>query len=125
MFQYKKYFTPLFLVLLLIESTDIIFAVDSIPAILAVTPDPYIVFTSNVFAILGLRSLYFALNGLMEMFEYIGFALSGILIFVGIKMVLSPFYHVSTGISVSVIVGMLLISVLASIYFTQITNHKK
>lgn len=115
----KKFFTPLFLVLIMIESTDIIFAVDSIPAILAVTPDPYIVFTSNVFAILGLRSLYFALNGLMEMFEYIGYALSGILIFVGTKMVITPFYHVPTTVSVAVIVLLLLISVLASIYFPK------
>lgn len=115
----KKYFTPLFLVLLMIESTDIIFAVDSIPAILAVTSDPYIVFTSNVFAILGLRSLYFALNGLMEMFEYIGYALSGILVFVGTKMVITPFYHVPTTVSVGVIISLLLISVLASIYFPK------
>lgn len=115
----KKYYTPLALVLIMIESTDIIFAVDSIPAILAVTPDPYIVFTSNVFAILGLRSLYFALNGLMEMFEYISFALSGILIFVGIKMIIGPFFHIPTSISVGIIVLMLGSSVLASIYFPK------
>lgn len=115
----KKYFTPLFLVLIMIESTDIIFAVDSIPAILAVTSDPFIVFTSNVFAILGLRSLYFALNGLMEMFEYIGYALSGILIFVGAKMVMTPFYHVPTTASVAIIVTLLVVSVLASIYFPR------
>lgn len=115
----KKYFTPLFLVLIMIESTDIIFAVDSIPAILAVTSDPFIVFTSNVFAILGLRSLYFALNGLMEMFEYIGYALSGILIFVGAKMVMTPFYHVPTTASVAIIVTLLAVSVLASIYFPR------
>jgi tellurite resistance protein TerC len=114
-----RYFTPLFLVLIMIESTDIIFAVDSIPAILAVTPDPFIVFTSNVFAILGLRSLYFALNGLMEMFEYISFALSGILIFVGIKMIITPFYHVPTSLSVGVIMTMLLTSVVASIYYPK------
>ncbi len=115
----KRFFTPLFLVLIMIESTDIIFAVDSIPAILAVTPDPYIVFTSNVFAILGLRSLYFALNGLMEMFEYIGFALSGILVFVGTKMVITPFYHIPTFISVAVIIVMLLSSIAASVYFPK------
>lgn len=115
----KKYITPLFLVLMMIESTDIIFAVDSIPAILSITPDPYIVFTSNVFAILGLRSLYFALNGLMDMFEYISYALSGILVFVGAKMVITPIYHIPTGISVAVIVTLLLISALASIYFPK------
>jgi tellurite resistance protein TerC len=118
----KKFLTPLFLVLIMIESTDIIFAVDSIPAILAVTPDPYIVFTSNVFAILGLRSLYFALNGLMEMFEYISFALSGILIFVGVKMIIGPYFHIPTSLSVAVIILMLGISVLASIYFPK--KHK-
>lgn len=115
----KRVLTPLFLVLIMIESTDIIFAVDSIPAILAVTPDPFIVFTSNVFAILGLRSLYFALNGLMEMFEYISFALSGILIFVGIKMIIGPFFHIPTSLSVAVILLLLGSSVLASIYFPK------
>lgn len=114
-----KHFTPLFLVLVMIETTDIIFAVDSIPAILAITPDPYIVFTSNVFAILGLRSLYFALNGIMEMFEYINYALSGILVFVGIKMIVAGWYHIPTIISISVILGLLTGSVLASIYFPR------
>jgi tellurite resistance protein TerC len=114
-----SHFTPLFLVLVMIETTDIIFAVDSIPAILAITPDPYIVFTSNVFAILGLRSLYFALNGIMEMFEYINYALSGILVFVGVKMIVAAWYHIPTIISVSVIIGLLLISVVASIYFPR------
>jgi tellurite resistance protein TerC len=118
-----RHFTPLFLVLVMIETTDIIFAVDSIPAILAITPDPYIVFTSNVFAILGLRSLYFALNGIMEMFEYINYALSGILVFVGIKMIVSGWYHIPTIISISVILGMLISSVVASIYFPR--KHKK
>lgn len=114
-----SHFTPLFLVLVMIETTDIIFAVDSIPAILAITPDPYIVFTSNVFAILGLRSLYFALNGIMEMFEYINYALSGILVFVGVKMIAAAWYHIPTLVSVGVIIGLLLISVVASIYFPR------
>lgn len=122
-FRIKKdgvwYFTPLFLVLVMIETTDIIFAVDSIPAILAITPDPYIVFTSNVFAILGLRSLYFALNGIMEMFEYINYALSGILVFVGVKMIIAAWYHIPTIVSVSVIVGFLVSSIVASIYFPR------
>lgn len=115
----QNYFTPLFLVLVMIETTDIIFAVDSIPAILAITPDPYIVFTSNVFAILGLRSLYFALNGIMEMFEYINYALSGILVFVGVKMIITPWYHLPTFLSVIVIFSLLLISVIASIYWPR------
>lgn len=114
-----RHFTPLFLVLIMIETTDIIFAVDSIPAILAITPDPYIVFTSNVFAILGLRSLYFALNGIMEMFEYINYALSGILVFVGVKMIIAPWYHFPTIVSVGIIIGFLVISVIASIYFPK------
>jgi tellurite resistance protein TerC len=114
-----RYLTPLFLVLMMIESTDIIFAVDSIPAILAITPDPYIVFTSNVFAILGLRSLYFALNGIMEMFEYINYALAGILVFVGVKMIIAFKYHVPTLVSVSVIFSFLIISIVASIYFPR------
>jgi tellurite resistance protein TerC len=115
----KSYFTPLFLVLVMIETTDIIFAVDSIPAILAITSDPYIVFTSNVFAILGLRSLYFALNGIMEMFEYINYALSGILVFVGVKMVIVSWYHVPTIVSVGVIFGFLITSIVCSIYFPK------
>jgi tellurite resistance protein TerC len=114
-----RHFTPLFLVLVMIETTDIIFAVDSIPAILAITPDPYIVFTSNVFAILGLRSLYFALNGIMEMFEYINYALSGILVFVGVKMIVAGWYHIPTMVSISVILGLLIASVVASIYFPR------
>ena len=114
-----KHFTPLFLVLIMIETTDIIFAVDSIPAILAITPDPYIVFTSNVFAILGLRSLYFALNGIMEMFEYINYALAGILVFVGIKMIIAKWYHVPTIVSVGIIFTFIITSVVASIYFPK------
>lgn len=118
-----RYFTPLFLVLIMIESTDIIFAVDSIPAILAITPDPFIVFTSNVFAILGLRSLYFAVNGIMEMFEYINYALSGILVFVGIKMLISSYVKVPTLLSVGVIFTFIIVSIVASIYFPK-KKHK-
>lgn len=82
----RRFATPLFVVLLLVETTDLIFAVDSIPAIIAITQDPFIVYTSNVFAILGLRSLYFALAGLMEMFHYLHYGLSAVLVFVGGKM---------------------------------------
>ena len=84
--------TPLFVSLLFVETTDLIFAVDSIPAILAITQDTFIVYTSNVFAILGLRSLYFALAGFMKLFHYLHYGLSAILIFVGIKMIISDFY---------------------------------
>jgi tellurite resistance protein TerC len=111
----KRWATPLLVVLLLIETTDVIFAVDSIPAILAVTRDPFIVYTSNIFAILGLRALYFALAGIMQLFHYLHYGLSVILVFVGVKMLISDFYKVPIGIALSVIAGILLISVVASI----------
>jgi len=112
----RRYFaTPLFVVLLLVETTDLIFAVDSIPAILAITTDPFIVYTSNVFAILGLRSLYFALSGIMERFHYLHYGLSAILAFVGIKMILSDTYKIPIFISLVIVAIFLLISVIASI----------
>jgi tellurite resistance protein TerC len=107
--------TPLFVVLLVIETTDVIFATDSIPAILAITLDPFIVYTSNVFAILGLRALYFALAGIMEMFHYLHYGLSAVLIFVGIKMLISDIYKVPIHIALCGIASILLISVIASI----------
>lgn len=107
--------TPLFLALLLVESSDVMFAVDSIPAIFAVTRDPFIVFTSNIFAILGLRSLYFVLAGYMAKFRYLKNALVFILAYVGIKMILSNHYHIPDGASMGIIIGILLVGVLASI----------
>jgi len=107
--------TPLFLALLLVESSDVMFAVDSIPAIFAVTRDPFIVFTSNIFAILGLRSLYFVLAGYMAKFRYLKNALVFVLAYVGIKMILSNHYHIPDGASMGIIVGILLVGVLASI----------
>ncbi len=107
--------TPLFIVLLVVETTDIVFAVDSIPAILAITLDPFIVYTSNVFAILGLRALYFAFAGMMQLFKYLHYGLSGILVFVGIKMILASVWKIPIGIALGVVVGILLISVIASI----------
>lgn len=108
--------TPLFVVLLLIEFTDLIFAVDSIPAIFAVTTDPFIVYTSNVFAILGLRSLYFALAGVMDKFHYLKAGLGVILSFVGVKMLLAHTpYKIDTLVSLGVIAGVLAISVTASL----------
>ena len=86
--------TPMFLVLLLVEFTDLVFAVDSIPAIFAVTTDPFLVYTSNVFAILGLRSMYFLLAGIVHKFVYLKYGLSAILTFVGAKMLIADFYHV-------------------------------
>jgi tellurite resistance protein TerC len=111
--------TPLFLVLLLVESTDLVFAVDSIPAIFAVTEDPFIVYTSNVFAILGLRSLYFLLAGVVDRFYYLKLGLSAVLVFVGIKMVIVDLYKIPVGISLGVIASILAISVLASLWRTH------
>lgn len=108
--------TPLFLVLLIVESTDLIFAVDSIPAIFAVTTDPFIVYTSNVFAILGLRSLYFLLAGVMDKFHYLKLGLSVVLVFVGFKMVLVDVYKIPIGLSLGVIAAILTIAVLASLW---------
>jgi tellurite resistance protein TerC len=107
--------TPLFLVLLLVESTDLLFAVDSIPAIFAVTQDPFIVYTSNVFAILGLRSLYFVLAGVIDRFYYLKAGLSAVLIFIGAKMVLADIYKIPIGLSLGVVAALLTIAVIASI----------
>ena len=107
--------TPLLVVLLLIESTDVVFAVDSIPAIFAVTRDPFIVYTSNVFAILGLRSLYFLLAGSMSRFRYLKLGLSAVLVFVGAKMVLADVYKVPIAVSLGVIAAILAVSVIASL----------
>lgn len=114
-----KYATPLFLVLVAIETSDVIFAVDSIPAIFGVTEDPFIVFTSNVMAILGLRAIYFALAGLLEYFHYLNYGLSGVLIFIGVKMLGEHFFELSTPVELGVIAGMLTLSVVASVLFPK------
>jgi len=108
------YATPLFIVLLVVETTDVLFAVDSIPAILAITLDAFIVYTSNVFAILGLRSMYFALAGMMELFHYLHYGLSLVLIFVGGKMLVSHYYQIPTELALGIVAGILIISVVAS-----------
>ena len=108
--------TPLFLILLVVESTDLIFAVDSIPAIFAVTQDPFIVYTSNVFAILGLRALYFLLANVMDQFQYLKFGLSAVLIFIGVKMVIVDFYKIPITVSLGVVASILTISILASLW---------
>jgi len=110
----KIFVTPLFIVLVAVESTDVVFAADSIPAILAITQDTFIVYTSNVFAILGLRALYFALAGIMPLFHLLNYGLSIILVFVGIKMLVVDVYEMSTWIALSVVMGILVVSVLAS-----------
>lgn len=107
--------TPLFIVLIIVESTDLIFAVDSIPAIFAVTADPFLVYTSNALAILGLRSLYFLLAGVIGMFRFLKPALSAILVFIGVKMLLSEVYPIPTTISLSVVGALLLGSILLSL----------
>ena len=110
----KLYATPLLLVLLVIETTDVIFAIDSIPAVLSITLNTFIVYTSNIFAILGLRSLFFALSSLMDIFEYLHYGISGVLVFVGGKMLLSHYYPIPTGVSLGVIGSILLVTIVAS-----------
>lgn len=111
----RTWATPLFIVVVLIEATDLIFAVDSIPAIIAITDDTFIVYTSNVFAILGLRSLYFALAGIEKYFKYLKYGLAVILVFVGIKMCIVDFYKIPVEISLIVIAFLLALSMLASV----------
>jgi tellurite resistance protein TerC len=111
----KRFATPLFIVLLVVETTDVMFALDSIPAILAITVDPFIVYSSNVFAILGLRALYFALAGVMALFKYLHYGLSAILVFVGVKMIVAEFYEIPVGVALGVVAGILTLSILASI----------
>ena len=110
----KLHATLLMLVLVVVETTDVIFAVDSIPAIFAITLDPFIVYTSNVFAILGLRALYFLLAGVMDMFTYLKVGLSLVLCFVGAKMVIVDIYKIPTGVSLGVVGGILLLAIIAS-----------
>jgi tellurite resistance protein TerC len=111
--------TPLFLVLVIVESTDLIFAVDSIPAIFAVTTDPFLVYTSNVFAILGLRSLYFLLAGVIDKFHYLKLGLAIVLTYVGVKMVIVDFYKIPTLLSLGVVATVLTISVVASLIWAK------
>ncbi|HET8657084.1 MAG TPA: TerC family protein [Longimicrobiaceae bacterium] len=116
----RRFATPLFVVLVLLETTDLVFAVDSIPAIFAVTTDPFLVYTSNIFAILGLRSMYFLLAGVIERFRYLSTGLAVILVFVGAKMLVT-YFHIEIPIlaSLGVIAGVLLIAVLASLLATR------
>ena len=115
----KRYFTPLFLVLLLIEASDVVFAVDSIPAIFAITTDPFIVFTSNIFAIMGLRALYFLLADMAERFHLLKYGLATLLMFIGGKMLAAYWFHVPTNISLIVITTILATSVVASLATTR------
>lgn len=111
--------TPLFVVLLVVESTDVVFAVDSIPAIIAITRDPFIVYTSNIFAILGLRALYFAIAGFVKLFRYFKYGLSVVLVFIGVKMLISDFYKIPTVFALIVVFSIITISILASILIPE------
>lgn len=111
--------TPLFLVLLVVEASDVVFAVDSVPAIFAITKDPFIVFTSNVFAIMGLRALYFLLAGIIGSFRYLSEGLALVLCFVGIKMLLADVFHIPTAVSLAVILGILGGSIALSLLLPQ------
>ncbi len=116
----RLYATPLFLVLLIIESSDLIFAIDSIPAILAISQDTFIVYTSNIFAILGLRSLYFAIAGIMGYFRYLKVGLAFVLTFVGLKMLVAYFnFEIPIVLSLVIIISILLISILASVFIKK------
>lgn len=115
----RLFATPLLIVLIVIETTDLVFALDSIPAIFAITTDPFIVFTSNIFAIMGLRSLYFVLSGFMTLFHYLKFGLAFILSFVGVKMLVAEWYKIPIGVALVVVAVVLLLSVLASLLWPQ------
>jgi tellurite resistance protein TerC len=121
----KRYATPLLLVLVAIEATDIVFAVDSIPAIFAITADPFIVFTSNIFAILGLRALYFLLAGMLNKFRYLKIGLGLVLAFVGTKMLIAGWIHIPISLSLGAVAGLLGISIAASLVFPSGGNGTK
>jgi tellurite resistance protein TerC len=114
-----KHFTPIFVVLILIGATDIIFAVDSIPAIFAITSDPFIVLTANIFAILGLRALYFLLADLADRFHLLAYGLALVLIFIGTKMLLIDFYKIPIGVALGVTAALIASSMAASLYATR------
>ena len=114
-----RYFTPLFLVLILIEVTDLVFAVDSIPAIFAITTDPFIVFTSNIFAIMGLRALYFLLADVADRFHLLKYGLAMVLTFIGVKMLIAPWYHVPVQASLAIVFVLIASSVVASLVATR------
>jgi tellurite resistance protein TerC len=129
----RRALTPLALVLLMVETTDLLFAVDSIPAVFAVTRKPFIVFTSNVFAILGLRSLYFLLAGAIGYFRYLKYGLPAVLVFMGVEMLLDPHdrkpplwfqIDIPTSVSLLVVAGILLISIVLSVMAAQHDKHK-
>lgn len=115
----RLYATTLLVALMVIETTDVLFAVDSIPAVLAITLNAFVVYTSNVFAILGLRSMYFAVAGLMKVFRFLHYGLAVVLILVGLKMLLSDYVHIQIAATLGVVAGVLLVSIVLSIVFPQ------
>ncbi|HEY0230876.1 MAG TPA: TerC family protein [Dokdonella sp.] len=115
----KRLYTPLFVVMMLIAVTDVIFAVDSIPAIFAVTEDPFVVLTSNVFAVLGLRAMFFMLAGAAERFHLLSYGLAAVLLFIGTKMLIVDFYKIPIGIALAVVAALLAASVLASLWLPR------
>jgi tellurite resistance protein TerC len=121
----KLYATPLFLVLLVIEVTDVTMAIDSVPAVFGITRDPFIVYTSNVFAILGLRALYFLLAGVLNRLHYLTVGLSLVLLFIGAKMIAEPYLHIPDHVSLAVVAGLLLLALLASLLFPPRTKRER
>lgn len=114
-----RYFTPLFLVLIMIEASDLVFAVDSIPAIFAITTDPFIVFTSNIFAIMGLRALYFLLADMASRFHLLKYGLAMVLTFIGTKMLIAPWYHMPVQVSLAIVITTIAASIAASLLSTR------
>jgi tellurite resistance protein TerC len=121
--NFRLYATPLLVVLLVIETTDVLFAVDSIPAVLAITLNAFIVYTANVFAILGLRSMYFAVSGLIKIFRFLHYGLALVLVLVGLKMLTADYHPVSTPVTLMVVAGVLAVSVLASLAYPSKTKE--
>ena len=119
----RVFATPLLLVLIVVETTDLIFAVDSIPAVLAITRDRFIVYTSNVFAILGLRAMFFALKGAMDLFHHLHYGLSAILVFVGAKMLLGHFVEIPIGVALGVVASILALSIIASLIWPRTSEN--
>jgi len=121
----RLYATPMLVVLLVIETTDVLFAVDSVPAVLAISLDPFIVYTSNVFAILGLRSMYFVLAGMMQTFRYLHYGVAVILMFIGTKMLISHFYKIPTEVALGVVAALLAVSVCASLMHKEASESEE
>ncbi len=115
--------TPLFIILMFLNTVDLVFALDSIPAVMSISQDVFIVFTSNIFAILGLRSLFFVISNIMQLFHHLHYGLSLVLVFIGVKMLIKDFYHIPTGVSLIFILATLVLSVIASIVWPKVKEE--